>query len=214
MKKKALSFGVLLVTLVWRMPALPLAEIRRPGIPVQQRPSWPNGLADLLNSGGQVYGYYLNWDDHFFFAGDTEDFNEFLQRCAKLKGGPTKLILHPGQGNRDTFEKRYLPSDGTIRFDWKVTVPQLVEWDKTKLPASVRVTSSGEITVELWLGGQVDLSKVEVPLNLKVESGGEIEKFIAAHKLKGKQEAESETPPAVPVETTAKPETPDQPPPL
>jgi hypothetical protein len=76
------------------------------------------------------------------------------------------------------------------------------------------VTSSGEITVELWLGGQVDLSKVEVPLNLKVESGGEIEKFIAAHKLKGKQEAESETPPAVPVETTAKPETPDQPPPL
>jgi hypothetical protein len=40
------------------------------------------------------------------------------------------------------------------------------------------------VILELWLGGKVALERVKAPLNVQVQSGGEIKKFIAEHQEK------------------------------
>jgi len=194
MKKAMVSFAVVLVALSWCVAASSMAREHTPGSPIRGQ----SALADLLNSEGRVYGFSTFGGNSFFFSGDTEDFNQFLERYGKLKGSGLTLVLRPGQGSA----RKLGAKDKHIPFDWKVTT-----WLFPK--ASPRPP-----LLELWVGGKVELSKVKLPANVSVGSGGsakksaEIEQFIAAHRPKGKQAGESETPPAVPVDTTAKPETP------
>jgi hypothetical protein len=150
-------------------------------------PGWPraSGLEDLVNRDGRVYGYLINSDDYFFFAGDTRDFNAFVAEYAKLKDTPLLLVLHPGKGETGQFG----PSDSDEKqsFDWEVSVlmwarhPELADIASGEEPRHV-------VILDLWLGGQVELDKVKVPLNIQVKSGGEIENFIAARKKAGESQ--------------------------
>jgi hypothetical protein len=40
------------------------------------------------------------------------------------------------------------------------------------------------VVIEVYVGGQVGLEDLDVPLAVSVESGGEIEEFIAHHQAK------------------------------
>ena len=122
-----------------------------------------------------VYGFWADWVDYYYFKGDAEAFNPFLEEYAKLKDTPLKLVLHPGQGKA----KRLGEKEGTLPFDWQVTVD-----------------CSGpkpEVAVDLWVGGQVECNKVNVPGNVKVESGGETGKSIPTGEEERTQEKETET---------------------
>jgi hypothetical protein len=143
---------------------------------------------ELLNRPGRVYGYSgpLGGIDAFFYAGDTEGFNELLAQYARLKGTALTLLLHTGRENED----KWLESK-KVRYDWKVhIVPRSRPVEQKKRQYTVRV--------EVRLGGQVELGKMKVPLNVQVKSGGdagksgEIAKFIAAHEAKRKEAEEAD----------------------
>ena len=159
------------------------------GQPVGQRPDWPEGLGELLTRGGRVYSSSMGWlggdEDSFYFSGYTDDFNWFIEQYAKLKGVSRVLGLHPGRGEaRGIMDKRVIgPSD------WKIGVAS--HW----APNGKNL----QISLDLWVGGQVKLRELRIPLNIQVNASGkgeafsEIEKFATAHEAKRKRAGETET---------------------
>jgi len=191
MKKKLLSFAVLVIALAWCIPTFPRLVEHRVGHPVIPQPGWPAGLADLLNDPGRVYGYWINGIDHFYYAGDSEAFNQFAEQYAKLKGTPLTLVVHPGRGREMRLEDR------RIRYGWEVRVDG-------RRSVGEREDRRDVVSVEVWLGGQIELDKMKVPIDVKVESGNEIQELIASHaaRVKEADEADIETLPIVLVSAT------------
>jgi hypothetical protein len=157
-----------------------------PGTTMPWSPDWPEGLKELVNAEGRVRGYSecgIVDSTHAYFAGAPQDFNSFLARYAQLKDTPLALVLHAGRG----MTRSISDEEQQVPFDWQITVSRLKE------------AGGGEghryvATVDLWLGGQVGLEEIEVPLNLEVRSGGELEAFIEAHEAK-RQGQETPGPP-------------------
>ncbi len=191
MRKSVVSIAVIVVSVVWCSPALPWAVGHMSGVPVAQQPGWPAGLAELLNGEGRVYGYWLNGSDFFYYQGDTEAFNAFVAKYARLKGSPLKLVLHGGRGKADR-----LGAGGTIPYDWEVKV--LWRRPQPSAPREANREKSGyDVLVELWLGGEIKLNELDIPSEVKVESGGEITSFVAAHQS-GQERAEKDAPSPAP----------------
>src|ERR1035437_808713 len=62
-------------------------------------PSWPEGMANLVNTTNRVRGYWCNTEVELFFCGSTTNFLSFLQDYSKFQGiRANRLILHDGIG--------------------------------------------------------------------------------------------------------------------
>jgi len=169
------------------------------GADLGQLSDWVPGLEKLVRYGGVVYGVHKDAPTFYrgletmdiFFRGDHEDFNEILKEYAKLgdslkryaESGRAQLTLtlHPGRGNVGSHAGRSFAKGKDIPFDWKITMTR----EGTLVPE--RDKRRYFVSVNLWLGGDVDLDKLDVPLSLDVRSGGEIEAFVAKHEEKRKQ---------------------------
>jgi hypothetical protein len=177
MNSKVISVVVMVSSLVWWMPASALEGEHMAGFPVGQPPQWPRGMADMLNSPNRVYGFFFNFGDSFFFAGDAQDFNDFVRHYAGLEGVSHRLILLPGRGKTGLFDR------GRIGFDWAVSMSFYLQEGKPV----------GDAGVSLWVDGQVELEKVEVPANVVVQAGGDSGKimgFISAREAERGEEKE------------------------
>jgi len=145
-------------------------------------------LSDLANRPGRVGGYWVNSNDWFYFAGDTEALNDFLRRYAKLTETPLILVLHPGKAPAescvgDLFEQPY---------DWKL---DSMYAGCTREKAWFEKPGGGQwrrvAIVQTWLGGNVRLDRLEVPTDIEVRPGGEIEAFIEEHDRKRAEGSEA-----------------------
>ncbi len=166
--------------------------------PVGAQDGWPAGLADLLNSGGRVGGFFVNANDWFFFQGDAKAFNAWLEKYAALKDTPLQLVLHPGR----TTDRRPWSKEGEARLpvDWQVDVINR-QWTYEAIDEKHPVKPGHDVTVHVFLGGQVGLDDLDVPLGVSVESGGEIEEFVVHHQAKqslGRRDARPKPPAATP----------------
>jgi hypothetical protein len=139
---------------------------------------WPQGLNELVNRPDRVHGYFVNWEDVFFFSGDTQTLNEFLAGYAKLETTVLELVVHPGPKRvRSPWDK----ADRAIHADWSLYMSPIArEQIEAGKPTEKFVTR-----VDVYLGGKVALDGLVVPVNIETRSGGELEQFVAAHK--GKQ---------------------------
>jgi len=147
---------------------------------------WPAGLKELANSPLRVHGYFVNWEDIFFYAGDVKALNGFLKEYGKLADTRLEVVLHPGKKKASSpWDKQ--PRD--LEVDWKLyTTPFSADQIKNdKIEPGPFVTR-----VDLWLGGQIELEKLEVPQNVEVKSGGEIEQFIARHEKERDSDKEAD----------------------
>jgi hypothetical protein len=169
----AVIAGVILTCCAY---AFPMAAEYRSRTMVQQ-PSWPEGLADLLNSQTLAYGYWVNSLDYFYYAGDTKAFNEFLERYAKLpmpqligREATRTLVLHVGAAETKNFDGK------PVACDWLVKGSNFGAFgpEGKALPAGLEL--------EVWVGCHVQLDQLKVPLNIELKSGGEIEKLIGNHQ--------------------------------
>lgn len=205
MKKTIISFAVACVFVsLWFVPAFGLMmEGELSGADLGQLSDWLPGLEKLVSYGGVVYGLHMDAPTffrgletmHIFFRGDHEAFNEMLKEYAKLADSLKRyseskdvlltLTLHAGRGNVSSAGAGTFARDKNIPFDWKITMTR----EGTLVPADQRRYG---VTVDLWVGGDVQLDKVRVPRNVNVTSGGEIEDFIAKHKEKRKAVGKSE----------------------
>ncbi len=148
--------------------------------------NWPAGVADWVNGRPRVYAHTGTFAEHLYYSGDTAALNKFLEPCAKITGVPVTLVLHCGRGWTSG-----LTGGRSVFFDWSVTCMNLdvrLEGEPPEKPGKL-----AKIRIDLWLGGDVELSKLVVPSNAEVKSAGEIEKFVADHDAKRKAAAQPHT---------------------
>ncbi|HUV05467.1 MAG TPA: hypothetical protein VMX94_10220 [Armatimonadota bacterium] len=185
--KRLLVLGVaLLISPFWcsqvlaRALPIPKGQVTSPS-------NWPKELTELVNRENRVYG--MSGGPYppmyrFYFVGDTQGFNGFVGQIAKLRGTPVELIVHPGPGvtSYSVQQDSTVVRDDKVLYDWELVVPEDLERRDQRV-----ADSPPRITINVYLGGGIDLRKVVVPLNIEVKSSGEIERFVADHKAKQEQ---------------------------
>ena len=84
--------------------------------PVNNNPSWPKGMAKLVNTTNRVHGFFVNAEDIFFFSGSATNLTAFLADYSQMQGVEKhRLILHEGVGEAKS------PWEKTGRAcDWKL----------------------------------------------------------------------------------------------
>jgi hypothetical protein len=136
---------------------------------------WPKGLAEIVNADGRVHGYFVNWQDVFFFHGDTQALNEFLEDLTALKGTQLKVVIHPG---RLEVKSPWDKQPRKITAEWQLYTSPHVGSPKTLVEKREPFVTR----VDVYLGGDMRLSDLRIPASVGVESGGEIEEFVKRHQ--------------------------------
>lgn len=140
---------------------------------------WPKELIKLVETDALVLGTLGPIVDvKVYCAGDTTKLNSFLEDFAKVPRVRRKVVLHPGKK-----AQKYPPFSGPVEVvldvDWLLYV-------KVKIGGRPEESSPVEpntsISVDIWLGGQIELKKLEIPKDLEVVSSNEIEGFVEKHK--------------------------------
>ena len=136
---------------------------------------WPRGLAALVNADNRVHGFFVNWEDVFFFKGDTAALNDFLTKYAELPDTRLHVVVHPG---RLEVRSPWDTQARDIAGDWKLYASPFT---REQVQAEPLKPGPFVTRVDVWLGGSVTLGELRVPGNVSVESGGEIEAFVKRH---------------------------------
>lgn len=140
-------------------PAFPLAQAYEPGKPLTSQENWPAGIVDVLMSQTWAAAYWCNGFEYFYYMGDAAAFSKFLEQFAKVKDAELIVQISPGVGYGVTVEGKQVPSDWSVTWSNWTSYPQTTATDLHPRRA---------VTIEVWVGGHVDLSKVVVPLNIRV----------------------------------------------
>jgi hypothetical protein len=145
--------------------------------PVVRQERWPAGVAELASSRNRVKSYGHNFgSDAYYYAGDAKAFNAFLGEYAKLKGVALVLVIHAGLG----VKGRAARTDPDTRFDWLLFIEGLVRRPEPKKDSPAQFP----VTLHLYLGDNIGLDEILVPLEVEVRSGGELEDFLSEHTAK------------------------------
>ena len=145
--------------------------------PVVRQDRWPAGVAELAGSRTRVRGYGHNFGcDAYYYAGDAKAFNAFLGEYAKLKGTPLPLIIHPGLG----IKGRAAQTDPDVRFDWLLYVDALIPREIAKKDPPPK----GRPTLHLYLGDNIGLDELLVPLEVEVKADNALDDFVSEHTAK------------------------------
>lgn len=145
--------------------------------PVSKTPQPPEELTRLYNLGNRVYGERDSFSqigdtEKAYYTGDTEAFNGFLQQYVKVKIRPLKLIIHTGCAEVIAHSKE------AIHYDWMLS--RYLAGTKSMDPSGAEET----VAVNLYPGCKIDLSKLNIPTEIEVTSGGELEKVVSDHREK------------------------------
>jgi hypothetical protein len=145
--------------------------------PITLNDKCPQGLSELVNRPERVHGYFVNWEDVYFYAGDTKALNEFLDGYAKLPNTVFRVVLHPGPKHaRSPWDK----ADRDVPVDWQLYTSPIT---REELEAGKRA-GKFHTRVDVYVGGRIQLEELKVPVAVPVESGGEIERFVTEHQKK------------------------------
>ena len=121
--------------------------------------AWVDGIHDAVNQPCRVHGFWINWSDTLFYKGSNAELRKMTKKLANARGTTTEVVVHAGKGiAKSPWSKK--PVDTA---DWSVTI------------------AGNSITVDIWLGGSVTLDQLDLPKNVNIQTGGEIEAFIQRH---------------------------------
>ena len=152
--------------------------------PMGTNQGYPKELNDLLKWNSRVaesIGPFV--DLHAYYAGDAEQLNTFIQTYAKAPDTRLQVYLHSGKFQINMAQ--YDRSNRKINVDWMLHLREyMASSDKVEDFQGKKILAR----LEVWLGDQIDLNKLDVPENLEVYDGGEIESFIKKHEEKQKQQ--------------------------
>ena len=131
-----------------------------------------------------VHGYWVNWEDVFWYAGDDKAFNQFTQAYAKFKHVQLKVVLHAGEKSASSpwdKEPRNLPADWSL-YVWNSGTPLDAAEPPRGKPAPTRL--------DVWIGKRLQLKDLRIPDGIEVAAGtgvaddSEIAKFVASRRGK------------------------------
>ena len=124
--------------------------------------SW-KGIMPMVNDKARVYHTWANGNEHFYYKGTTRELNAALAQFAKTEARNRFVVLRPGPGLQDSFDKT------PIAFNWEVHILGGI--------ASTRASDKTddlywyrEPVLTVYVGGDIDLAKIEVPKGLTLRA--------------------------------------------
>ena len=162
--------------------------------PVAFPTSLPAGVVQLLNHETRFAGVDGPIADvRTYHAGDATQLNLFLADYGAVETENAVLVLHAGPMR---ISPRHTPNLGEAppaprNADWTLHVAEFYEG---RPDADQFRGEKFRCVVDIWLGGNISLDTLEVPANVEVRSGGEIDAFVESHAEKRRQLSESGIP--------------------
>ena len=155
------------------------------GMPVSG--GWPEVLSDLVRTDTRVLGAVGPFVDvRIYCVGETAELNVFLKDYAEVPDARLRVVLHPGSRTvkyesheTDRVTGETVLKEYVVDFNWSLHIGDYAEFrpDKSDFEGNKFIT-----TLDIWLGGQIELDRLEVPPSIHMESSGEMEKFINRHE--------------------------------
>ncbi len=137
-------------------------------------PSWPKGMAELVNITNRVHGFWENSEDVFFFSGSATNFTIFLEAYSKIQGAERhQLILHEGVGEaRSPWAKTGQPCDWELYGCPKgwLNLGKLAVEGTNSIEAMRKAAKDTNYVLEVhfWTGGNIALDRLAIPKNVEV----------------------------------------------
>jgi len=145
----------------------------------------------LVKGQKPVHGYWINWDDTYFYSGDTAALNQFLVAYGKLQHFKLKVVIHSGAKTSRSLGDR---TGRDIPFDWSLRIQNggtpvsiNAKGDIAKIRDLAQDTPGSFVNVlgerfpsqvDIWLGDRIKREDLRIPANVEVASGIESEKNI------------------------------------
>jgi hypothetical protein len=136
---------------------------------------WPEGLKEAVTSHPRVAGDMFDAPTfgsgmitiNLHFAGNQQQFNDFLSRFSKVKHKELVLQLEPRKGIYGKNPSAPLKVKAHVDFDWQVTIhcDGLLGRGRGKFAAGPKTL----IWVRYYLGDRAHLMGLDVPSNIKVK---------------------------------------------
>ncbi len=134
---------------------------------------WLAGTYEAVNLPSRVHGYWINSSDTLFYRDGNAVLEDMLQRLDSIQGLTVRVILHPGKG--------------IAKSPWSKDVMDSADWTVTISGAHAITPIQNQITVDVWLGGNISLVDLEIPSNIEVKSGDEIDAYVEKRNADGKK---------------------------
>jgi hypothetical protein len=131
------------------------------------------GIMPVINDKSRVYSNWVNGNEHFFYKGTTKELNAALAEFAQIEVKTHEVLLRPGSGKTQTFGRKEIP------YDWELHVhggisKHLLTLDKGD------VVWNKDPRLTIYIGGDVDLSKLEIPKGVTLLDIPTLSKRVAA----------------------------------
>jgi len=158
---------LLLALLPARLWALGDEKLGNDPLPDANYVKWP-GLAGVVNDKSRVYYSWVNGNENFYYSGNAAELSGVLARFAAAELKTHEVVLVPGPSKVKTFQG---DSEFTVSYQLQIfggIAAHLTTRDQGDQvwPADPRLT--------VYVGGEIDLAKLEVPKGLKFVAPSEL----------------------------------------
>jgi hypothetical protein len=125
------------------------------------------GLVDVVNDPARVYYSWVNGNENFYFAGDTDKLNAALKKFAAADVEVKEVVLKPAPGEVQSFhgEKH--------AFNWHLQIFGGIAAHLTTRDQGDQVWNKHP-RLTVYVGGPIDLAKIEAPKEVKLVSIDEL----------------------------------------
>lgn len=133
---------------------------------------WP-GILPLVNDGARVYQRWVNGNEDFLYRGDTERLNRALRDFADIEAKTHEVVLRPAPGVGRSFHGK------EIAHDWQLHINGGISRHVTTLDRGEQVWNPDPV-LTVYVGGDIDLSRLEIPDGVTLVDTPTLGKRIAA----------------------------------
>ncbi len=126
------------------------------------------GLIEVINDKSRVYYNWVNGNENFYFAGDTDKLNAALKKFAAADVAVKEVVLRPAPGETTSF-------DGSQKFpfQWHLQIFGGIAAHLTTRDQGDQVWNKHP-RLTVYVGDDIDLAKLDVPKGLVLVSIDEI----------------------------------------
>lgn len=131
------------------------------------------GVMPVINDKARVYSNWVNGNEHFFYKGTTKELNAALAQFAKIEVKTHEVLLRPGPGITNTFGHKEVPHQ------WELHIMGGISKHVLTLDKGEEVWNK-DPRLTIYIGGDIDLAKLEVPKGVTLLDIPNLSKRVAA----------------------------------
>lgn len=128
-------------------------------------------LAAVINHESRVYHRWVNGNEQFFYRGNSESLNDALKNFAATDAEVHEIVLRPGPAVGYSFNK-----ERTIKYNWEIHMIGGIAKHVGRKRLGEKIWDQNCHAMMVYVGGDIQLEKIEIPENVKVFEIADFEK--------------------------------------